>query len=410
MNDIAQKPPKENPLDVIKTKEHLLVTVQSYTSKDVSEACRGMDKTLLERIATMCERIANANSEAKPACAVLTIANLSKKKDCTPDILNSVMNYFEQSPDTWFFYYIEKLSQDISAEKLLKQLEFMEAIAKLNRKALPKKDGKRLQINEDDVLYMTSKLASILGAKGIEKCVKLGKECTDKEINPEDLLHTLVLFIKKDPTPGQFNTAIDELSKLLTRLEPAPNALKDLPDEIQFSTTDKFIEYLKNLNLKNDPSKKAIKVTIDKLKEEELSKVLQIYKQYKGEPEDVRLNNTLVAHAKEDSVGATKEDLIAKDDIVGAVTVEKTLGTTHIMVIGVKPGIQKRKIGEQMVSQLIKKVTEEDGAIEVELPKEREGQQEFYEKLGFKESHTTEKGGLIMKYEPPKFHRMDYGV
>jgi hypothetical protein len=387
MSDITQKPKQENPMDIIKTKELLLIRVESFTSKDLSNACRGMDEKLLERIATMCERI--ASSGEKPYCAVQTAITLSKKKDCREEILDSIMNHFEQSPDTWSFYQTEKLSQDVSAAQLLKSLPLIERISKWNRGAFP------VRIDEEHFVFLTSQLVTALGdQKGLEKCMELGKECTERGINPEDLQHTLVLFIKKHPTHEQFNTVVDELSKLLTLLEPAPHALKNLPDEIQFSTTDEFIKYLKDLNFKNDPSRKAIKVTIDTPKEEELSKVLRIYDQYKGERGDVRVHNTWVAHAKEDFVGA------AKGDLVGGMTLEEVLGTTFIRVIGVELGLKRRKIGEQMVSWLSKKITEEGGILAVELPKEREGQPEFYAKLGFKKGLTNEKGELIMEYRP----------
>lgn len=257
MSDITQKPQRETPVDAIKGKEYraaLLTQLERFTSKEVSELCKNMDETLLERTNLMCERITNLG--AKPLAAVQTITNLSKKTDCTKGILDSVMEYFEQSPDTWFFCQAEKLSCDVPAAKLLKSLPLVERISKWNRRA-----SLNVILDEDHFIFLTSQIADALGDEtGLERCMGLGKECVERGIHPEYLQIALLLFLKKQPTHDQFETALDELSKLLPRIDPTSYALKNLQDEVQFSTIDEFIKHLKDLNFKNDPFQKALDV------------------------------------------------------------------------------------------------------------------------------------------------------
>jgi hypothetical protein len=294
MSDITQKPQKENPLDMIKSKDYrsaLLIQVEKFTSNEVSERCRGMDEKLLERTALMCERISKTGEN--PSSAVLIIANLSKHKNGEEETLNRIVEELEKSPDQWLLKNTEKLSQTTSPEQLLKSLPLIERLNNWNRRAFTPS----VRINEDNVVKVTAGLANAVG-DGLTQCVELGKSCVERGINPEHLFEIFVVLMNKNehpPSKGQFDTIVNELSKILPNLETkydeveAPDFSMDVPSDKKLfvydkpewafkafsdklkqllletnykvapkDTIDEFIKYLKDFERKSDPFQKAL--------------------------------------------------------------------------------------------------------------------------------------------------------
>ena len=291
MNDVVQKPQKENPLDLIKNKTDMLLTrVESFTSKEMSEACRGMDKKTLERAALMCERISKTGEN--PSSAVLIIANLSKHKG-EEETLNRIVEELEKSPDQWLLKNTEKLSRTTSPEQLLKSLPLIERLNNWNRRAFTPS----VRINEDNVVKVTAELANAVG-DGLTQCVELGKVCVERGINPEHLFEIFVVLMNKKehpPSKEQFTTIVNDLSKILPNLETKYNeveapdfsiglpsdkklfvydkpewTLKTISDKLKQllletnyevapkDTVDEFIKYLKDFERKSDPFQKAL--------------------------------------------------------------------------------------------------------------------------------------------------------
>ncbi len=130
---------------------------------------------------------------------------------------------------------------------------------------------------------------------------------------------------------------------------------------------------------------KPIVVTVEPAKLTDLPIVTSIYRQHKGICEGVNKDNTFVA---KDGSG----------DIVGAITVNRNyirfleLGANcaELRVIGVKPELQDREIGRQMVSKVIEEMKREGfSRIEVKIDPAKEDMIELFDKLGFEA-----KGGM----------------
>jgi hypothetical protein len=265
------KPATENPLAAIKDREERLLTrVESFTSKDVSEACRGMNEKILERVALMCERIGGSGENLSNA--VLTVVNLSKHKDSKEETLNSIMEKLETSADSWFLHNAERLSQKVSPEQFLKSIPLLERISNWNKRAFTPS----VMIDESKMILLTSEFLNSVGDDRVAQCVELGKECAERLIKPSDLYKALMSIAKKNPTQEEFNRIFEEFSKLIpvlkTEYEVATKFFLDEPgDEKVFyykkpewtlsSIADKaavfslndFVMYLTKIRREEDP-------------------------------------------------------------------------------------------------------------------------------------------------------------
>lgn len=269
MNDIAEKPAKDL-RDVVKSREELLLTrIQSFTCKETSEACRGMDLKLLERTAQMCERLVALKIDPTPA--VSTIANLSKHPETRREVLNIIAEKLE-AEDYWFLKHAERISQNISSQKFLEALPLLEKISSWNRRVF----DQSLQISEDKVITITSDLLKALPEEWVAPSVELGKLCSRHNVKPEFLFEALIAIASKKPTNEQYSTIHQEFSKLIpvlrTEVDTIPPLFIDhssdakrmytrkpewtldlLAKKAVVMPTDEFIEYLKRIRVQEDP-------------------------------------------------------------------------------------------------------------------------------------------------------------
>lgn len=219
MNNLGEKQPlvkhvEGGPIDIVKNKEELLRTrIQSFTSKEASDACKGMNERILERTALMCERI--SNSGTNPSKAVLTIAHLSKHEESKEETLNLIMDKLEERTDRWFAQSAETLSQKISPEKFLKSIPLIEAISNWNKRVY----APAVEIDDDKMILISPEIINSMNDSQLSRCFELGKQCLEKSIKPDDLYGTLLAIAGKNPTEEQFNTIFTEFSKLLPTLK-----------------------------------------------------------------------------------------------------------------------------------------------------------------------------------------------
>jgi hypothetical protein len=138
MDDVVQKPEKENPLGIVRNqKDMLLIRVQSFTSKDVSDACREMSEKNLERVADICQKLSDA--QLRPSAAAIALVNLAKVasdeqfKTCTelgmkciekqaqpPELFNTLTYVLQKNPTSEQF---NKITSELSS-KIIPSLKF----------------------------------------------------------------------------------------------------------------------------------------------------------------------------------------------------------------------------------------------------------------------------------------------
>jgi len=236
MNEIAQKP--KEPLDVIKDKNSMLLTrVQSFTSKEVSDACKGMNERILESTALICERISTAGGNPSPA--VLTITNLSKRGESNEEMLIRVMEKLAEHQDRWFLQAAEKLSQTASPERLLNSIPLLERVGRWNKR----KFAPSVEIDETNMLLPPIDFVSAMDDDQLGKGMELAKLCVERSIKPDDLYKALTSIAGKSPTKEQFDGIIEEFTKLLPALrkdfDTAPQFFLDRPEDVKTFTCDR---------------------------------------------------------------------------------------------------------------------------------------------------------------------------
>ncbi|MEM3555545.1 MAG: hypothetical protein QXF56_02410 [Candidatus Micrarchaeia archaeon] len=268
MNDLAEKQPK-NLSEVTKSKQELLLTrIQSFTCKETSEACRGMDEKLLERTAQMCEKLAALKIDPTPA--VSTIANLSKHPESKHEILNIIIDRLETT-DYWFLKHAERLSANVSSQKFLEFFPLLERINSWNMRVF----DQSLKISEEKVVNVSSELLRALPDEWVAPSVQLGKLCAEREIKPEHLFEALTFIANKKPTSEQFSKIHEEFSKLIpvlrTEVDIIPPLFIDHPSDTKKMyirkpewtldaiakkaaalNIDEFTDYLKRIRVKED--------------------------------------------------------------------------------------------------------------------------------------------------------------